>query len=339
MKTKVKAALMKKMLLSKKEKNPFDERLAELYQLPQDAPVTFNNSYYFSGHSISGESIFLRLGLRGDGSCEVWFVYRNGALFYRNPVTEYVFAEESPLKVSCIESSKTWRITYEGLLQDGNQENAQPIMAKFSGIFTATDPIYDFFYHASVVPLARAMAQEKWSKSFFAEVQENNQTHYEQNGQMSGTLLLGEQEIAIDIHTVRDHSFGKRDWNYMNKHMWLAALLENGDMVNISMVSYPAIKQLNTGNVILNGHTASIVETIAYEDMINDGKGPEEFHLACVLENGKKITVYGKKETEVVYSLGEGGYILREGLGTFTVDGKRARGIIEFGFNADSSRW
>lgn len=336
MKTKLKAALMKKMLVAQKKQNPFHEKLAELYCLPEDAPANFNNSYYFSAHMVDGESLFLRLGLRSDGSCEVWSVYKKGDIFFQNPQTVYENAADSPLSVACLESGKRWGVSYHGPMTDCS--NGQEVHCALSCTFTATDPIFDFTYHMNPTTTAVAMAQEKWSKELFAEMQENKQTHYEQNGHLEGALALGDREILIDMNCVRDHSFGKRDWNYMNKHYWLMALAENGDMINISMVSYPALHHLDAGNVILGGKTLSIVQVIPHGDFINDGKGPNTFHITCVLENGRKITVYGEKETEVVYPLGDG-YILREGLGTYSIDGRKARGIVEFGFNHDRTRW
>lgn len=337
MKTKIKTALMKKMLTARKQKDPFHEKLAELYSLPENAPANFNNSYYFSGHTLAGESLFLRLGLRSDKSCEVWCVYKNGDTVYTNPVMEYASAEDSPLTVACVETSKEWKVAYHGPMVDRDNPE-QTLHASFVGTFTATDPIFDFTYHMNPTSTAVAMAREKWSKALFAEMQENRQTHYEQNGRMTGTLQIGDKQFAIDMNTVRDHSFGKRDWNYMNKHMWLMAVLENGDMINISMVSYPAMRRLDAGNVIFGGKTISLTEILFQDDMVNGGSGPEDFHLSCMLENGRKLNIYAKKETEVVYTMG-GTYTLREGLGSFTIDGRKARGILEFGFNQDASRW
>ncbi len=337
MKRQLKTALMKKLLDAKKKKAPFHEKLAELYRLPSAAPDDFNNSYYFSGHSLAGESLFMRLGLRGDGTREVWFVYKNGGALYCNTVTEYTAAEDVPLVVSCEESGKRWAVAYDGPMAD-QRAPEQTLRGVFHGTFTATDPIFDFTYHMNSLSTAAAMAREKWSKALFAELRENSQTHYEQNGRISGGLELGGQPIAIDLRAVRDHSFGKRDWNYMNRHIWLMAVLENGDMINVSMVSYPAMRRLDAGNVIFGGKTISLTEIAFQEDMVCGGAGPTEFHLACKLENGTTMTVYAKKETEVVYTMG-GGYTLREGIGSFTIDGRKARGILEFGFHQDSGRW
>ena len=339
MKTQMKTALMKRMLLSRRAKQPFNEKLAELYSLPENAPENWNNSHYYSGHTLSGESLYCRLGYRSDGSAEVWFAYRNGENFYSHPVTEYADAKDSPLEVTCVESGKEWEVSFAGEVIDRNDPNKKTVSCRFHGTFHATNPIFDFAYHINPTSMAVAMAREKWSKELFAEMQENSQTHYEQNGRMTGKLKLGSKTVEIDMPTCRDHSFGKRDWNYMNKHMWLMALLDNGDMLNISMVSYPAMRRLDAGNVIFGGKTISLVETIYCEEMENDGKGPDKFHIACKLENGRRVNVYAERETEIVYPMGGGSYILREGLGNFTVDGRKARGILEFGFNQDRTRW
>lgn len=337
MKTRIKTALMKKMLTARKQKNPFHEKLAELYSLPDTAPDSFNNSYYFSGHDQNGDGFYLRLGLRGDGSCEVWCTYKTGDTVYVNPQMEYKKAEDAPLTVSCVETSKVWTAAYHGPMVDRDHPETA-LHGIFTGTFTATDPIFDFTYHMDSTSTAVAMAREKWSKEFFQEMSENSQTHYEQNGHMTGSFQIGDKTFPINMNTVRDHSFGKRDWNYMNRHIWLMGVLENGDMVNISMVSYPTMHRLDAGNVIFGGKTISVTAIDFREDMICGGEGPAHFHLTCKLANGRTLTVYGKKDTEVVYIMG-GGYTLREGIGSLVVDGRKARGILEFGFNQDPSRW
>ncbi|MDY0016149.1 MAG: hypothetical protein RBS13_08070, partial [Bacteroidales bacterium] len=237
LKYRIKKAIIQSVLQKRKHKQVFDSDYAELFQIPPDAGSDFNNSYYFSAHNLEGQSLFLRLGLRGDKQSEIWFVYRDENMFYSCPI-ELCHTKDSPLQVECVEAGKRWKLKFEGHMQ--SLDNKDDIhKAVFEGLFTATAPIFDFFYHANTEPMARAFAKEKWNKSFLEEVQKNNQTHYEQAGKIQGRLMLGSKEKQIDMYAIRDHSFGKRDWNYMDKHMWLMALNETGDALNLSIVSYP----------------------------------------------------------------------------------------------------
>lgn len=332
-----KARIIRRSLEKRRAGNPFDSVHAEKYALPEDAPADFNNSYYFSGHSLEGESLFMRLGLRGDGACEVWFAYRKGQQFYSQPV-ELFAATACPLQVECLEVGKTWKVTYEGKMAPVCGAGS-PLLARFEGIFTATAPMFDFFSDMNPGPMAQALAGEKWSRSFFEEVQKNNQVHYEQPGKLEGKLVLGSRAIDIDLHAIHDHSFGKRDWTYMNRHMWLLAVLGNGDTLNVSLVSYPAVRQIMVGNLVQEGKSTCVLYTQLQGDAICEGKGPDTLHLRCWLEGGHRLDVTVQRDAEVVYSFADGGYILREGLGAFTVNGRPGRGIVEFGFNKDDQRW
>ena len=334
---KIKKNIIKRILQNRKKSQGFDAVYAETFQLPANAGADFNNSYYFSAHHTEGQSLFLRLGLRGDNQSEIWFTYRDKDIFYTCPV-ERCKAEDAPIHVECLEVEKRWKVTFTGKLQSmKNQEEVKN--AAFEGIFTATAPIFDFFYHANPEPMADAFTQEKWDKSFFKEVQKNNQTHYEQVGKLTGTLRIGEQSMALDLYSIRDHSFGPRDWNYMDKHIWLTALTENGDALNISMVSYPAIRGIRVGNLNKAGKTICLLQTHTSDDLINNGLGVDKFGLLCKLENGEELKITTEREAEVVYSFANGQYILREGMGNYTINGEKARGIIEFGFNKDKTRW
>ena len=333
----LKKAIIKKVLLKRKNSLTFNVEEVEKFQIPKDADVNFNNSYYFSAHNLEGQSLFVRLGLRGDYKTEVWFAYRDNDVLFSYPI-ELIENGVSPLSVECLEVGKLWKIVFNGKMQSLIQKDILED-AHFEGIFTATSPIFDFFYHANPEPMARAFALEKWSKAFFEEVQKNNQTHYEQPGKITGCLTIGNMEKQIDMFAIRDHSFGKREWNYMDKHVWLIALTEKGDALNISKVSYPAISNIEVGNFNKNGKTTCIARFNTLDNLVNNGLGADEFSMDVVLENNEKLKVTAKRDSEVVYSFANGTYILREGMGNFTINGEKARGIIEFGFNKNNTRW
>jgi hypothetical protein len=333
----IKKTIIRNILKKRKKAQGFDPVLVETYQLPADADNDINNSYYFSAHNIEGQSLFIRLGLRGDKQSEIWFAYRDNDFFLSCP-TELCPIEASPLHVECIEVEKKWKIIFRGEMQSLTNKEIR-VQACFDGVFEATAPIFDFFYHADPGSMASAIAREKWNKTFFQEIQKNNQTHYEQAGKLKGTLNINQIDKQIDLYALRDHSFGKRDWNYMDKHMWLMALTENGDALNISTVSYPALSGIAVGNFNRRGKVFDIIHFHSSNDLINNGKGADQFKLQAKMITGELLQITVERDAEVVYSFAQGQYILREGMGSFTINGEKARGIIEFGFNKDNSRW
>lgn len=54
------------------------------------------------------------------------------------------------------------------------------------------------------------IANEKWSRAFFGELQNvSGQHHYEQEGVLEGQFTLNGQSVDFSLPCVRDHSFGK----------------------------------------------------------------------------------------------------------------------------------
>ena len=183
--------------------------------------------------------------------------------------------------------------------------------------------------------LANAIARQKWSRDFFDELQRNNQVHYEQQGHMKGELSIEGMKIRIDAPAMRDHSYGRREWGYMNRHVWLMALLEDGSSLNVNFVSYPAL-HLSTGYFTSAEGTACITEATFDVDLV-PGRAPATLTCRMKLLDGSERVLTCTKEEEFVFPCGDA-YTIYEGIGAFTVDGVSGRGVMEFGWNTDPLR-
>ncbi|MCH5350903.1 MAG: hypothetical protein J1F39_02915 [Clostridiales bacterium] len=328
---KLKTLFMKSIIAKKQRKNPFDYEAGESFVLDENADPTLNNSYYFSAHGAeSGQSLYCRLGVRSCHS-EVWFYYSDG--LNRYALKEMLYKDNPPLKVRKTDSG--WKVEYSGVLTRGD---GQKITAEFNGDYTSSESAVDFFSHMPAVRTAKAMAGEKWTKQFFAEVQNNNQVHYEQTGRLVGNLTLGGEAVKIDLPCVRDHSFGKRDWNYMNNHLWLMAVNETSQL-NFSMVSYPAMSILEVGNFKSeNRPMAYMLEADYDRAAVACGAAPDNLGLKITLDDKRTLDINVTKSDEDSYVFQDGDYTLIEGVADFTVNGEKYRGILEVGFNKDGAR-
>jgi hypothetical protein len=333
----LKEPLARRSIRKRQLAHPFDAASAETFALPSDAAPDQNNSYYFSCHGLDGTSLFFRLGLRGGGaSSEVWFAYRDAS------GKGWVNAEQltppavCPARVRCVKPEEVWEFSFHGTMLGSGSKEAE---VSFQGTFTASSPIFEFSTHMDPGPLARALAREKWSRSFFAEVAQNHQTHYEQQGHVAGTLELGGRTIAISLPAMRDHSFGKRDWDYMDRHIWLMALLEDGRSLNVNMVRYPAVRELQTGYLISGPRTVCVHGATSMDSLPCTGSVPDSFDVQLRLADGRSLLLSCEKEASFTFPFDHGAYVIHEGVGRFTVDGVRGRGILEFGFNGDKDRW
>ncbi len=346
--TKLKTVLIKKVIDNQKGKHPFDEVYAETFTLPQDADISQNNSYYFSGHTIDGESILFRNALRGQGRSELWVAYKDkDGNAWVNTKMEYDNHESTGLNVTCIEPAKRWSFNFDGELarvtlderRNGHPGNTMDHVS-FKGSFTANAPIFEFSRHFDSLPVARALAKEKLTRDFQSNLAASHQVHYEQSGSMTIELNInGKTKNLRDIPTVRDHSFGKRDWSFMDRHVWIIALMENGEHLNFNSVRYPILRELQTGYLVQGEKRICTNYYTSMDEYEKTGDVPLGFVSRVTMADGKVFTVKAEKEMEFRFAFENNVYQFHEGIGTFDINGIKARGIIEFGFNKDEKRW
>ena len=150
-------------------------------------------------------------------------------------------------------------------------------------------------------------------------------------------IELDGKEYLLNLPCVRDHSFGKRDWDYMNNHLWIMAI--NGEkQLNFSMVSYPALKILEVGNFRLGEKEQKFMKEAHYdrgEVVLRDN--PNCLKIEYVTEDGFIHQIESKIIHKREYSF-EGVYFFLENIAEFIIDGEIYRGILEIGFNKEEKR-
>ena len=323
----LKKKLMCRAIDKRNGQRPFDYQYAENFSLEGVDDSWINNSYYFSAHDEK-MSVFTRLGRRVNAE-ETWFaVYLDGKLYSLKQ--EFFPQGQSPIVVE--KAGEDWTIAYRGTLNDHDE-------ILFQAKFVAKQNPVDFTSHMPAARMATGMANEKWSKAFFEELQNiSGQCHYEQEGILEGQLTLNGKTVDFQLPCVRDHSFGKRDWNYMNNHLWLMAVAPDHQF-NYSLVSYPVMSVLEVGHFRDDAGMHCMWQADLDFSMIDKGTIPHELSLNVTLDNGKAIPVRAKVLAGVTYHFQDGQYILHENIAEFTIDGKTGRGILEIGFNHDNNRF
>ena len=323
----LKRGLMCRALEKRNKEKPFDYKHAEEFTLDGETDTLLNNSYYFSAHS--GEmSFFARLGKRVNED-ETWFaLYLDGKLY---SLKQELFQKgKSPLII--YKDGERWTISFQGLLNEDDQVD-------FKASFTAKQAPIDFTSHMPAGRMAGAIANEKWSKAFFDGLQNvSGQCHYEQEGILEGQLTLNGKTTDFSLPCVRDHSFGKRDWNYMNNHLWLMAVSPSCQF-NYSLVSYPVISVLEVGNYRDVDGMHYLMQADLDFQQINKGSIPQELSFNIMLDNKQEIKVNAKFLAGVTYHFKNGQYILHENIAEFKINGQECRGILEIGFNSESGRY
>ena len=323
----LKKKLMESSIAKRNQEHPFDYARAEGFTLEGVKDPLINNSYYFSAHNET-TSLFVRLGRRIHQD-ETWL-----ALFWEGKIyslkQETFPAGQSPIQVK--KEKGQWTVAFDGLL---NEKDSFCLHASFQ---ERQKPI-DFSTDMPAARMATGMANEKWSKAFFANLQTiSGQCHYEQEGLLEGSFTLHGEIHDFSLPCVRDHSFGKRDWNYMNNHVWLMAV-SSPVQFNYSMVSYPALSVLETGNYRDSEGMHYLLQANLDLRQAIQGTIPQELSFEVKLDNGQLLPVKAKVLTGVTYQFQGGQYILHENIAEFRIGTNECRGILEIGFNADEKRY
>lgn len=323
----LKKKIISRAINKRNKQNPFDYQTAEHFSLAGEKDPLINNSYYFSAHDEK-MSVFVRLGRRVNMD-ETWFaICLDGKLY---SLTQETFPSgNSPILVEIIDDK--WTISYQGKLNENDE-------VSFQATFRATQNPIDFTCDMPAERMATGIANEKWNKAFFGALQNvSGQCHYEQEGLLAGQLALNGKAVEFRLPCVRDHSFGKRDWNYMNNHLWLMAVSPLYQF-NYSMVSYPVMSVLEVGHYRDEAGVHYMQQVDLDLQKVSMGTIPQELSFNVVLDNNLKINVLSNVITGVTYHFQKGQYILHENIAEFSIDGNVCRGILEIGFNCDDSRY
>ncbi|HEY8390485.1 MAG TPA: hypothetical protein VIL26_05995 [Clostridia bacterium] len=340
----LKMQIIKKYLNKIKSKKHFDADSSEQYKLDPKAEEKSHNSHYFSGHGINGQSLVFRLGEISNNDSEIWFAYSDGT--GNNYICAHQKAEsdQTVINITCIEPGKKWKIQFSGgIIQDtktplniwSNPKGVRVIPAVFDGEFVADHDIFDFNTQMDVTPMARAITlMPKFPKQFLKELKENNNpVYYEQKGKIQGVLNISGKKIVIDLPAVRTHAYGKRDLNVQNRHIRIYAFTNNNQFININLLGHSQIKELQSGYKIINDKIVCLDSCTSIQEIPSDGKVPARFEILASFLDGKKLVVKCEKECQFEFPFENGSYTVYEGLAKFDINGTRARGVIEFGYN------
>lgn len=337
--TGIKRQIILKAFEIKKKKHPFNLEESELHQLEKYADYSINNSYYFGANNAdNGDCLILRLGQRNTDKHEIFLFYRDKDIFLIFD-GDRCDAVNCPLTITCIVPGERWKVAFRGELVE--YESKTPHHCEFEYEFLSKHEIFDFFLHADTFSMATSIASAKWNKHFFAHSKNTGgQRHYEQIGRIKGKAFIDGIEKSFDMPAVRDHSFGTREWDYMDDHIWLSAVTAKGEAINFSLVNYPAMKHIYLGysDIGLNKPTYLVDYKIKRYDH-NDGLGTDLFEADLMFQNGQTLTIKSKRDANLFVPFDGGKYYFQEGIGEFDINGVKARGTIEYGFNENKKRW
>ncbi|KAH8250428.1 hypothetical protein KR038_000221 [Drosophila bunnanda] len=158
------------------------------------------------------------------------------------------------------ESMKVWRIKYEGVVRNQGEEEKTtkdlPVSLDLRFKSSSTEH-FDYSRDLSSSLIADSIAREAWNERFYSLIRSVNhimerRTHYEQNGELSGKLILEGKEVSLKMLGFRDHGFGtERCLSSINRYVYFALFLDDGSSMVVGNLSQPSffLSSLKVGYV------------------------------------------------------------------------------------------
>jgi len=332
MKQTMKYFLSRQMVRRKKSRAHTVEELERRHIKP--SLPGFNDSIYFAGWQPGGLSFVTRQAFRSGKPHENWLkihVPEEGVWGFENisfPAGEGF--RQGPLEYVCKEPGKRWHLKYNGpVRQDGKEEHAV-----LDIIWEGKGKIIDFD-HTGALPEATALeiARQPWNRDFFRKLKELHKVHYEQAGEVRGTLTFKGKKHALAGGGVRDHSFGIRHWEGWHRHIWFLGILEDGRYFNASVIDYDFIKNLKAGYLGKGDAVRTLAGVPSFEQLAWEPSLPKILDLYVQEKNGgEKKHLAAKMKIFFPFTM-DGVYHIRQSLADFTYDGTPGTGIAEMGIN------
>nr|XP_023014881.1 uncharacterized protein LOC111504538 [Leptinotarsa decemlineata] len=168
----------------------------------------------------------------------------------------YYFAEG--IKMEPVEPMKKWKLSYSGKMKEfGNRAVEHNV--KIEGSWESDQPYFNFDYDIDPMLMAKSMALERWSRSYFEVLEGNHQTHYEQFGTLKLDVTIDEKVFKIELETVRDHSFGKyREWGQFHRYALHYFATETGDCFAVGQLCAPITFSCLTFGYVYNAKQKKI---------------------------------------------------------------------------------
>jgi hypothetical protein len=305
----------------------------------------FNDSSYFLGRGDDGSCMVVRLAFRSTRDPEYWLKFHlpgKGTFELKELDTiEGDGFRLGDLYFACLEPGKRWKIGYSGPIhhveapqKDGVHEQGQEIIrqADIELHFEATRPLVNFKDISRPADLAPVIAREKWNLDFFRNLKEISKVHLEQGGRITGTIRIDGEDIPVDWRSVRDHSWGTRDWGTWKRHVWLGGVLDNGEAFNLSMISYDFLGQLSAGYLTRGSEVAYFSGLPEMDSFASEPLVPRNTRIDFHSRDGSPRSLEIEMPRYFDFLM-DGVYHIREGMGDFVFDGIPGKGVAEFGLN------
>ncbi len=294
----------------------------------------FNDSIYFAGVSKNDFSFVTRMAFRSGKNNENWFkifIPGEGVWGFENiDLKEGEGFEQDNLKYICNEPGDLWKLYYHGPVFQGKKHFQIKIDLNWHSVV----PIADFnVVGTSYEQVAFQIAKEKWNLDFFKKLKEIYKIHYEQAGNITGTVTWKRKKYDVQLTGLRSHSFGKRNWNDWGRHVWLTGILDDGKYFNISIIDYDFVKNLKAGFLWNRKEYVNFAKTPSFGDLKMLEPLPKTLSFPLKVKQGEKSIIVNVDMNLFFPFTMDGVYHIRQAKAEFDFGGQKGIGIAEMGIN------
>lgn len=155
--------------------------------------------------------------------------------------------------------------------------------------------------------------------------------HYEQVGDVVGTIVLDSRTLDIRGSGHRDHSWGERDWKAPKRWTWLTAQFGREFAFNLSRVVIRSLDIFN-GYVSRQGKNYALRRAHLETEFKADGTTQRRVHIRLEDTSGWEADLEAEALTVVPLTLSEGDHQTRvnEAFASYRWEGREGLGIAEY---------
>lgn len=265
----VKSALMRWVLHKRRGLQP-DTRPSARDEAthPWDGRRRFAEDYTFAAVQ-DGLALLVRLEwLAGRDAHRLWIVVlREDGSTWRLPDGDDVVLRPGGdrwkvggLQLDCLRPHRQWTMSYRGrvVAADGTLARCE-IDAEFTSEVDPYVPGVD----DDPELVARRLGEAHWDAALLRGVRRATQRGYVQIGRLVGTLALGDELVPIRAETLRQHTWGVRDWGATRRAEQCFLVWPDGARTWMHRAAFPAFTL--EGGFVMQGQRAQPVAAISID--------------------------------------------------------------------------